>query len=71
MYCLNSINFKFWLIHRDSHGAELPQSIANKVMIFQKKQARGYIDVWWLYDDGGKIRTFKTFLWIIFMTFNR
>ena len=47
--------YYYWVDYRDSNGVELPQSIANKVMVFKKKQARGYIDVWWLYDDGGKI----------------
>jgi len=26
---------------------------------FQRKQKKGTIDVWWLYDDGGKFTTFK------------
>lgn len=27
---------------------------ASQMFLFQKKQKRGVIDVWWLYDDGGK-----------------
>ena len=28
-------------------------NILNNLTQFQKKQSKGFIDVWWLYDDGG------------------
>jgi len=34
-------------------GAELPQTILEDVTRFTRKQKKGTIDVWWLYDDGG------------------
>lgn len=34
-------------------GEPLPASILNNVTRFQRKQPKGLIDVWWLYDDGG------------------
>lgn len=34
-------------------GATLPRDILTNVTQFQKKQKKGTIDVWWLYDDGG------------------
>ncbi|XP_023228313.1 solute carrier family 12 member 2-like [Centruroides sculpturatus] len=33
--------------------SEIPKEIMNKINQFRKKQAKGTIDVWWLYDDGG------------------
>ncbi|XP_018323226.1 bumetanide-sensitive sodium-(potassium)-chloride cotransporter isoform X2 [Agrilus planipennis] len=32
---------------------DLPKEVASQMFQFQKKQKRGTIDVWWLYDDGG------------------
>lgn len=34
-------------------GEPLPASILNNITRFQRKQPKGLIDVWWLYDDGG------------------
>ncbi|MCL4142294.1 UNVERIFIED_CONTAM: hypothetical protein GTU68_015358 [Idotea baltica] len=34
-------------------GAELPKNVLNDLTMFQRKQKKGTIDVWWLYDDGG------------------
>ncbi|XP_063215626.1 bumetanide-sensitive sodium-(potassium)-chloride cotransporter-like isoform X2 [Bacillus rossius redtenbacheri] len=34
-------------------GESLPQDILDQVTVFRRKQPKGYIDVWWLYDDGG------------------
>jgi solute carrier family 12 sodium/potassium/chloride transporter 2 len=34
-------------------GEALPKSILNNITQFQRKQPKGLIDVWWLYDDGG------------------
>lgn len=41
------------LVLRDPAGNELPKSILNRVIMFQKKQKKDYVDVWWLSDDGG------------------
>ena len=41
------------LVLRDPAGNELPKSILNRVIMFQKKQRKDYVDVWWLSDDGG------------------
>ncbi|XP_046651527.1 bumetanide-sensitive sodium-(potassium)-chloride cotransporter-like isoform X2 [Daphnia pulicaria] len=38
---------------RDPDGNELPKSLMNRVIFFQKKQKKDTIDVWWLSDDGG------------------
>lgn len=32
---------------------QLPKTIMDGVSVFKKKQDKGSIDVWWLYDDGG------------------
>lgn len=34
-------------------GTPLPRDILANVTQFQRKQKKGTIDVWWLYDDGG------------------
>ncbi|EDW84229.1 uncharacterized protein Dwil_GK14023 [Drosophila willistoni] len=34
-------------------GSEIPQSLLDAMTIFTRKQAKGTIDVFWLYDDGG------------------
>jgi solute carrier family 12 sodium/potassium/chloride transporter 2 len=36
-------------------GEPLPASILNSITRFQRKQPKGLIDVWWLYDDGGML----------------
>lgn len=41
------------LSYRDPAGNQLPRSVVDNITIFQKKQKKGTIDVWWLYDDGG------------------
>ncbi|KAJ4451627.1 hypothetical protein ANN_03096, partial [Periplaneta americana] len=35
------------------NGEPLPKNILNNITRFQRKQPKGLIDVWWLYDDGG------------------
>lgn len=35
-------------------GSEVPQKVLDAVTIFTRKQPKGTIDVFWLYDDGGK-----------------
>lgn len=37
----------------DRRGKELPKHIVSCITAFRRKQRRGLIDVWWLYDDGG------------------
>ncbi len=34
----------------------------NKIILFQKKQKKDTIDVWWLSDDGGKYGEQKSLL---------
>ncbi|XP_017780455.1 PREDICTED: bumetanide-sensitive sodium-(potassium)-chloride cotransporter [Nicrophorus vespilloides] len=34
-------------------GKQLPASVLESMSMFRKKQGKGIIDVWWLYDDGG------------------
>nr|XP_042902240.1 solute carrier family 12 member 1-like [Parasteatoda tepidariorum] len=39
-------------VERKLTYADVPPEIEERANMFQKKQ-KGYIDVWWLYDDGG------------------
>lgn len=34
-------------------GSKIPKDILDAMNIFNVKQDKGTIDVWWLYDDGG------------------
>lgn len=38
----------------DLQGNPVSQEIVESLMHFRRKQPAGNIDVWWLYDDGGK-----------------
>ncbi|XP_059352273.1 bumetanide-sensitive sodium-(potassium)-chloride cotransporter-like isoform X2 [Daphnia carinata] len=38
---------------RDVAGNPLPKSVLNSIVLFQRKQKKDTIDVWWLSDDGG------------------
>lgn len=41
------------------HVGEFNQKLVEASAQFKKKQGKGTIDVWWLFDDGGKLsRTF-------------
>ncbi|CAG0911054.1 unnamed protein product, partial [Cyprideis torosa] len=40
-------------IYRARGGGALPKAVIDNITRFQQKQKSGYIDVWWLYDDGG------------------
>eukprot|EP00102_Acyrthosiphon_pisum_P016810 XP_008187908.1 PREDICTED: bumetanide-sensitive sodium-(potassium)-chloride cotransporter isoform X1 [Acyrthosiphon pisum] len=40
-------------IVKGTDGYDLPKDIMNEITRFQRKQKKGSIDVWWLYDDGG------------------
>ncbi|XP_057378001.1 bumetanide-sensitive sodium-(potassium)-chloride cotransporter-like isoform X1 [Daphnia carinata] len=44
---------KLAITYRDPEGNELPKSVMNKIIVFQKKQKKDTIDIWWLSDDGG------------------
>ncbi|KAK7794717.1 hypothetical protein R5R35_009612 [Gryllus longicercus] len=41
------------LLYTGPGGVPLSKDILNNVTLFQRKQKKGFIDVWWLYDDGG------------------
>ena len=41
-------------MYKGPGGAALSKTILNNITQFQRKQSKGFIDVWWLYDDGGK-----------------
>lgn len=43
------------LYYRGTDGYDLPKDTMNEITRFQRKQKKGSIDVWWLYDDGGKV----------------
>jgi solute carrier family 12 sodium/potassium/chloride transporter 2 len=38
---------------RGINGNPLPTSVIDSLTRFQRKQPKGTIDIWWLYDDGG------------------
>jgi len=40
-------------LYTDPSGQPLPKEILNNITFFTRKQKKGIIDVWWLYDDGG------------------
>lgn len=41
------------IIYQTRTGVELSKDVLDRMSVFQKKQGKGTIDVWWLYDDGG------------------
>ncbi|XP_063151336.1 solute carrier family 12 member 2 isoform X2 [Candoia aspera] len=46
------------LLKKDPKGLSVPLNLADQKLLdassqFQKKQGKNYIDVWWLFDDGG------------------
>jgi solute carrier family 12 sodium/potassium/chloride transporter 2 len=41
------------IVYSTREGTCVPKETVNAIEIFQKKQPKGTIDVWWLYDDGG------------------
>lgn len=36
-----------------AEGEPLPNTIMRQLTHFRRKQEKGFVDVWWLYDDGG------------------
>lgn len=57
---LDFIFFQMSLLNfTDPKGPSVPLNLADQKLLdassqFQKKQGKNYIDVWWLFDDGGK-----------------
>ncbi|XP_055850067.1 bumetanide-sensitive sodium-(potassium)-chloride cotransporter isoform X2 [Episyrphus balteatus] len=41
------------IIYSTKGGSELPKDVLDAVTVFARKQPKGTIDVWWMYDDGG------------------
>lgn len=41
------------ILYTSPSGQELPRAVLDSMSIFKKKQMKGTVDVWWLYDDGG------------------
>ncbi|XP_055642655.1 bumetanide-sensitive sodium-(potassium)-chloride cotransporter-like isoform X2 [Toxorhynchites rutilus septentrionalis] len=41
------------IIYSTRGGSSVPRETLDRLGIFQRKQPKGTIDVWWLYDDGG------------------
>lgn len=62
IFCLKSIKIADFTV-ADDHNNESPSkddlnvtqnnTFVEKMIPLRRKQKRGYIDVWWLYDDGG------------------
>ena len=40
-------------VYRGNDGLPLQSKTMANIEMFQDKKRTGYIDVWWLYDDGG------------------
>lgn len=48
-------------MHPDTKSPPVQLSIADEKLLaasqqFKKKQCKGTIDVWWLFDDGGRFK---------------
>ncbi|KAF2899446.1 hypothetical protein ILUMI_06729 [Ignelater luminosus] len=41
------------ILYTSPTGQQLPKAAFESMSVFRKKQSKGTIDVWWLYDDGG------------------
>ena len=41
------------IIYATRGGSTVPKAVLDAMNIFNVKQSKGTIDVWWLYDDGG------------------
>lgn len=56
------------IIYSTVGGSTVPKEILDAMGVFQMKQSKGTIDVWWLYDDGGKcVNCFRSVFNLIFM----
>lgn len=40
-------------VYQSKNSSDFPKDVLNQISFFQRKQKKGTIDVWWLYDDGG------------------
>ncbi len=40
-------------LYKGVGGQIIPRHVLSNITQFQRKQRKGTIDVWWLYDDGG------------------
>lgn len=40
-------------VYQSKNSSDYPKDVVNQITFFQRKQKKGTIDVWWLYDDGG------------------
>lgn len=63
-YKVNSSSDAAAITYHTKGGNEVPKNVLDAVTIFTRKQPKGTIDVFWLYDDGGELhyafRDFKT-----------
>ena len=50
---LNGLKLILELIFSSVYGEDVPKNILENLTVFRRKQPKGFIDVWWLYDDGG------------------
>ncbi|XP_062565625.1 bumetanide-sensitive sodium-(potassium)-chloride cotransporter isoform X2 [Armigeres subalbatus] len=41
------------IVYSTRGGSCVPKEILDRISVFHRKQPKGTIDVWWLYDDGG------------------
>lgn len=53
-YKVNSSSDAAAITYHTKGGNEVPKNVLDAVTIFTRKQPKGTIDVFWLYDDGGK-----------------
>lgn len=54
-------------LYNSKNSSDFPKDVMNQVTFFQRKQKKGTIDVWWLYDDGGETLLYWTFIIFILM----
>lgn len=53
--------FNFPIMNSDTKSPPVQLSVADEKLLaasqqFKKKQSKGTIDVWWLFDDGGRFK---------------
>lgn len=48
-----SLRFQYSSLFDYRGGSAVPKEILDNLNVFNRKQGKGTIDVWWLYDDGG------------------
>lgn len=54
----------------DKKSPTVPLNVADQRLLdasqqFQQKQGKGTVDVWWLFDDGGKFKNICSYLVIV------